>query len=79
MLHVASKLNYKNLNEELLKHFARLQAKDDQVRAELPSFLMCQQPYLRNQNFELFNDKKRKPVPAAFRPHRMNLVGTDIF
>ncbi|ELT98079.1 hypothetical protein CAPTEDRAFT_223847 [Capitella teleta] len=30
MLHLACKLNYKNLNEELLKHFARLQAKDDQ-------------------------------------------------
>ncbi|XP_067680899.1 N-terminal kinase-like protein [Haliotis asinina] len=30
MLHLASKLNYKNLNEELMKHFARLQAKDDQ-------------------------------------------------
>ena len=31
MLHLAPKLNYKNLNEELLKHFARLQSKDDQV------------------------------------------------
>ena len=31
MLHLAPKLNYKNLNEELMKHFARLQAKDDQV------------------------------------------------
>ncbi|CAH1793037.1 unnamed protein product [Owenia fusiformis] len=30
MLHVAEKLNYKNMNEELLKHFARLQSKDDQ-------------------------------------------------
>ena len=30
MLHLAPKLNYKNLNEELLKQFARLQAKDDQ-------------------------------------------------
>ncbi|CAG5124135.1 unnamed protein product, partial [Candidula unifasciata] len=30
MLHLASKLNYKNLNEELMKQFARLQAKDDQ-------------------------------------------------
>ncbi|ESO10592.1 hypothetical protein HELRODRAFT_72072 [Helobdella robusta] len=30
MLHLACKLNYKNLNEELLKHFARLQSKDDQ-------------------------------------------------
>ena len=30
MLHMASKLNYKNLNEELMKHFARLQSKDDQ-------------------------------------------------
>ncbi|KAK7504801.1 hypothetical protein BaRGS_00003829 [Batillaria attramentaria] len=30
MLHLAGKLNYKNLNEELMKHFARLQSKDDQ-------------------------------------------------
>lgn len=30
MLHLAAKLNYKNLNEELMKHFARLQSKDDQ-------------------------------------------------
>ncbi|ESO87716.1 hypothetical protein LOTGIDRAFT_219908 [Lottia gigantea] len=30
MLHLASKLNYKNLNEELMKQFARLQSKDDQ-------------------------------------------------
>ena len=30
MLHLAPKLNYKNLNEELLKHFARLQSRDDQ-------------------------------------------------
>ncbi|XP_052769512.1 N-terminal kinase-like protein [Mya arenaria] len=30
MMHLAPKLNYKNLNEELMKHFARLQAKDDQ-------------------------------------------------
>jgi len=31
MIHIASKLNYKNLNEEVLKHFARLQSKDEQV------------------------------------------------
>ncbi|GFO35647.1 N-terminal kinase-like protein [Plakobranchus ocellatus] len=30
MLHLAPKLNYKNLNEELMKQFARLQSKDDQ-------------------------------------------------
>ena len=34
MLLVASKLNDKNLNVELLKHFARLQAKDEQVSYE---------------------------------------------
>jgi len=32
MMHIAAKLNYKNLNEEVLKHFARLQSKDEQVR-----------------------------------------------
>ena len=31
MLYLAPKLNYKNLNEELMKHFARLQSKDEQV------------------------------------------------
>lgn len=31
MLHIASKLNTKNLGDVLFKHFARLQAKDDQV------------------------------------------------
>ncbi|KAL3874122.1 hypothetical protein ACJMK2_037177 [Sinanodonta woodiana] len=30
MMFIAPKLNYKNLNEELMKHFARLQSKDDQ-------------------------------------------------
>lgn len=38
MLHLAPKLNYKNLNEELMKHFARLQSKDDQV---INSFLIA--------------------------------------
>ena len=32
---LAPKLNYNNLNVELLKYFARLQAKDDQVRVEV--------------------------------------------
>jgi len=31
VVHLAPKLNYKNLNEEILKHFARLQSRDDQV------------------------------------------------
>ncbi|XP_064483692.1 N-terminal kinase-like protein [Ornithodoros turicata] len=30
MVHMAPKLNYRNLNEELMKHFARLQVRDDQ-------------------------------------------------
>ncbi|XP_014372155.2 N-terminal kinase-like protein [Papilio machaon] len=30
IIHLASKLNYNNLNVEVLKHFARLQSKDDQ-------------------------------------------------
>lgn len=30
MLHLAPKLNYHNLNEEVLKHFARLQARDEE-------------------------------------------------
>ena len=35
---MAPKLNYKNLNEELMKHFARLQTKDDQACALLLFF-----------------------------------------
>ena len=38
MIYIASKLNYKNLNEEVLKHFARLQSRDDQVCAVLITF-----------------------------------------
>lgn len=30
IVHLAPKLNYNNLNVEVLKHFARLQSKDDQ-------------------------------------------------
>lgn len=30
MIHLSPKLNYKNLNEELMKHFARLQSRDPQ-------------------------------------------------
>ena len=30
MVFMAEKLNYHNLNEELMKHFARLQSRDDQ-------------------------------------------------
>ena len=32
ILFLAPKLNYNNLNVEVLKHFARLQAKDDEVK-----------------------------------------------
>ena len=38
MMHLSPKLNYKNLNEELLKHFARLQTKDSQVLLILLAF-----------------------------------------
>ncbi len=31
VIHLAPKLNYNNLNVEMLRHFARLQSKDDQV------------------------------------------------
>lgn len=30
IVHLAPKLNYNNLNVEVLRHFARLQSKDDQ-------------------------------------------------
>ena len=48
MIHIAAKLNYKNLNEEVLKHFARLQSKDEQVGSDfvgghigISVWLMC--------------------------------------
>lgn len=31
MVHISPKLNHNNLNVELMRHFARLQMKDDQV------------------------------------------------
>ena len=37
MLHLAPKLNYKNLHDDLMKHLARLQTKDDQVRTQYNS------------------------------------------
>jgi SCY1-like protein 1 len=33
VIHLAPKLNYNNLNVEVMRHFARLQSKDDQVRS----------------------------------------------
>ena len=30
MLHLAPKLNYANLNEEVLRHFTRLQTRDEE-------------------------------------------------
>ena len=43
---LAPKLNSKNMNEEIMKHFARVQAKDEQVTAtSFPIFL---------RNFEIF-------------------------
>jgi SCY1-like protein 1 len=35
VIHLAPKLNYNNLNVEVMRHFARLQSKDDQVRSVL--------------------------------------------
>ena len=57
MLQLASKLNYKNLNEELMKHFARLQSKDDQVRSitmELGFFLSVNMSFRCSHSLLLF-------------------------
>jgi SCY1-like protein 1 len=35
VIHLAPKLSYNNLNVEVLRHFARLQSKDDQVSSVL--------------------------------------------
>lgn len=52
-MHLAPKLNYKNLNEELLKHFARLQSKDDQVS------ITCQGKVRLEYEFEEYEKLKK--------------------
>ena len=56
MLHLAPKLNYKNLNEELMKHFARLQAKDEQVSKN--KF----EPLHKKTNNLLMQKQRRRPA-----------------
>jgi hypothetical protein len=43
ILFLAPKLNYNNLNVEVLKHFARLQANDDEVKGKTKLFSFEQQ------------------------------------
>lgn len=59
MLHLAPKLNYVNLNEELLKHFGRLQLRDEEggIRAntticlgKIAKFLHAQVSKYRQQD-----------------------------
>ncbi|XP_074648786.1 N-terminal kinase-like protein [Tubulanus polymorphus] len=72
MMHLASKLNHKNLNEELMKHFARLQAKDDQggIRTNTTVCLGKIATYLYPQNrskilISAFTRAIRDPFPPA--------------
>lgn len=66
IIHLASKLNYNNLNVEVLKHFARLQSKDDQggIRWVVQDDIKCKPRlieilYLLTNNMNKFieNDK----------------------
>ncbi|XP_076313835.1 LOW QUALITY PROTEIN: N-terminal kinase-like protein [Tachypleus tridentatus] len=72
MLHLSSKLNYHNLDEELLKHFARLQAKDDQggIRTNTTVCLGKIASYLHPQTRQkvlipAFSRAMRDPFPPA--------------
>ena len=67
MLHLAPKLNYKNLNEELMKHFARLQAKDEQVSTmslyiRKPKICICE-----NKGADQLGDKREADQRLCFR------------
>ncbi|XP_023231416.1 N-terminal kinase-like protein [Centruroides sculpturatus] len=66
MLHMASKLNYYNLNEEVLKHFARLQSRDSQggIRTNTTVCLGKIAIYLHPQT------RQRVLVPAFIRAMR---------
>jgi SCY1-like protein 1 len=73
MLHLAPKLNYKNLNEELLKHFARLQTKDDQggIRTNTTVCLGKMAPYLNPQTrMKVISSAYQRALKDPFPPAR---------
>ena len=69
MLFLAPKLNYKNLNIELMKHFSRLQTSDDQgvIRTNtivcLGKIAAHLNPSVR-YSFALYSTKTNNQAPA---------------
>ncbi|XP_033736298.1 N-terminal kinase-like protein isoform X2 [Pecten maximus] len=84
MLYMAPKLNYKNLNEELMKHFARLQAKDEQggIRTNttvcLGKIAGCISPQVRQKIIvSAFLRALKDPFPPARQAGILALAATQ--
>ncbi|XP_021378015.1 N-terminal kinase-like protein [Mizuhopecten yessoensis] len=84
MLHMAPKLNYKNMNEELMKHFARLQAKDEQggIRTNttvcLGKIAGCLNPQVRQKIIiSAFLRALKDPFPPARQAGILALAATQ--
>ncbi|XP_061172561.1 N-terminal kinase-like protein isoform X1 [Saccostrea echinata] len=83
---IAPKLNYKNLNEEVMKHFARLQAKDDQggIRTNTTVCLgkiACHlNPQVRQKMISsAFLRALKDPFPPARQAGILGMVSTQNF
>ncbi|CAG0883278.1 unnamed protein product [Darwinula stevensoni] len=86
ILFLASKLNYHNLNEEVLKHFARLQARDDQggIRTNTTVCLGKIASYLHPQTRQkvlipAFTRAMKDPFPSAKAAGLLALAATQSF
>ncbi|GBM05859.1 N-terminal kinase-like protein [Araneus ventricosus] len=84
MLYLSSKLNYQNLNEEMLKHFARLQSKDEQggIRTNTTVCLGKIASYLHPQTrkkvlISAFLRALRDPFPPARSAAILALSATE--
>ncbi|XP_035226056.1 N-terminal kinase-like protein, partial [Stegodyphus dumicola] len=84
MLYLAPKLNYQNLNEEMLKHFARLQSKDEQggIRTNTTVCLGKIASYLHPQTrkkvlISAFLRALRDPFPPARTAAILALSATE--
>ncbi|KAG8182070.1 hypothetical protein JTE90_008606 [Oedothorax gibbosus] len=84
MLYLSPKLNYQNLNEEMLKHFARLQAKDEQggIRTNTTVCLGKIASYLHPQTrkkvlISAFLRALRDPFPPARTAAILALSATE--
>ncbi|CAF0712601.1 unnamed protein product [Brachionus calyciflorus] len=86
MVLLAPKLNYNNINVELMKHFARLQAQDDQgmIRTNTTVCIGKIAPYINPQLrqrilLSAFPKSMRDPFPLARLSGIIALANTDRF